>query len=217
MKRLLYAGIAAILALSLYGCGSADSRDVFVARIFSDQLADGDIAFDPVLNSYTVTNGPNTIFFGIDDADPNFPEFRAFMDFPLDGSNGGDAIPLNADIRSATLEVFIDEVSFALTVPALLDLVEFSIAGLTPADFDSSPLRFPDGTDATLNFDLFSSDQGNFVLIDVTPLMRETQRLGLSDFQVRFLLDFVTNVGLVGIEDRPNITMTAPLLTVEYR
>ncbi len=217
MKRLLYVGITAILALFVSGCGSADSRDVFVAQIFSDQLADGDIAFDPVLNSYTVTNGPNTIFFGIDDADPNFPEFRAFMDFPLDGSNGGDAIPLNADIRSATLEVFIDEVSFALTVPALLDLVEFSIAGLTPADFDSSPLRFPDGTDATLNFDLFSSDQGNFVLIDVTPLMRETQRLGLSDFQVRFLLDFVTNAGLVGIEDRPNITMTAPLLTVEYR
>ncbi len=217
MKRLLYVGIMAILALSLYGCGSADSRDIFVAQIFSDQLADGDIAFDPVLNSYTVTNGPNTIFFGIDDADPNLPEFRAFLDFPLDGSNNGDVVPLNADIVSATLEVFVDEVSFALTVPTLLDLVQFSIAGLTPADFDSLPLQFPNGTDATLNFDFFSSDQGNFVLIDVTPLMRETQRLGLSDFQVRFLLDFVTIAGLVGIEDRPNITITAPLLTVEYR
>ncbi len=216
MKRLLYAGITAVLALSLYGCGSADSRDIFVAQIFSDQLADGDIAFDPVLNSYTVTNGPNTIFFGIDDADPDLPEFRAFLDFPLDGSNNGDAIPLNADIVSATMEVFVNEVNFALTVPALLDLIQFSIAGLVPADFDSSPLRFPDGTDATLNFDFFSSDQGNFVLIDVTPLMQETQRLGLSDFQVRFLLDFVADAGLVGIEDRPNVTVTAPLLTVEY-
>jgi hypothetical protein len=216
MKRLLYIGITAILALSLSGCGGPDSRDIFVAQIFSDQQADGDIAFDPVLISYTVTNGPDTIYFGIDDANPNLPEFRAFLDFPLDGSNNGDVVPLSADILSATLEVFVDEVSFALTIPALLDLVQFSIAGLTPADFDSSPLQFPDGTDATLNFDFFSSDRGNFVLIDVTPLMRETQRLGLSDFQVRFLLDFVTNAGLVGIEDRPNITMTAPLLTVEY-
>ncbi len=217
MKRLLYLGITVILALSLYGCGSADSRDVFVAQIFSDQLADGDIAFDPVMDLYSVTNGPNTIFFGIDDEDSHLPEYRAFLDFPLDGSNNGDVVPLNADIVSATLEVFVDEVSFAFTVPALLDLVQFSIFGLTPADFDSFPLQFPDGTDATLNFDFFSSDQGNFVLIDVTPMMRETQRLGLSDFQVRFLLDFVTDVGLVGIEDRPNITITAPLLTVEYR
>jgi hypothetical protein len=216
MKRLLYIGITAILALSLSGCGSADSLDIFIAQIFSDQQADGDIAFDPVLDSYTITNAPNTIFFGIDDADPNLPEFRAFLDFPLDGSNNGDAVPLNAFIESATLEVFIDEVSFALTVPALLDLVQFSIAGLTPADFDSSPVQFSDGTDATLNFDIFSSDLGNFVLIDVTPLMRETQRLGLPDFQVRFLLDFAANAGLVGIEDRPNITLTAPILTVEY-
>jgi hypothetical protein len=216
MKRLLYIGITAILALSLSGCGSADSLDIFIAQIFSDQQADGDIAFDPVLDSYTITNAPNTIFFGIDDADPNLPEFRAFLDFPLDGSNNGDAVPLNAFIESATLEVFIDEVSFALTVPALLDLVQFSIAGLTPADFVSSPVQVSDGTDATLNFDIFSSDLGNFVLIDVTPLMRETQRLGLPDFQVRFLLDFAANAGLVGIEDRPNITLTAPILTVEY-
>jgi len=65
--------------------------------------------------------------------------------------------------------------------------------------------------------DFFRSDQGNFVAIDVTPLMQEAQRLGLSDFQVRFLLDFsVSDIGFVGIEDLPQVTITAPLLTVEY-
>jgi len=95
-------------------------------------------------------------------------------------------------------------------VPTLLDLVQYPISGLRPQDFDSPPLMFRE-------LDFFGSDLGDFVLIDVTPLMRETQRLGLSDFQVRFLLDFsVSNIGFVGIEDRPNIILTAPLLTVEY-
>jgi hypothetical protein len=47
--------------------------------------------------------------------------------------------------------------------------------------------------------------------------MQEAQRLALADFQVRFLLDFsLTNIGFIGIEDRPAITLTAPLLVVEY-
>ncbi|MBI5056044.1 MAG: hypothetical protein HZB61_05465 [Nitrospirae bacterium] len=220
MKRLLYLGITVVLALFLSGCGGDDgghSRPIFVAQILSDQLADGDIAFDPVLNSFIVTNGPDTIFFGIDEVDRDLPEFRAFLDFPLDGSLNGDVVPASAEILSATLEVFVDEVSFAGTVPTLLDLVPFSITGLSPADFDSPPLQFSNGSDATIGFDFFASDQNNFVLIDVTPLMREAQRLGLAHFQVRFLLDFVSNAGLVGIQDLPNVTVTAPLLTVEYR
>ena len=213
MKRPLYILFIIMLALSLSGCGG--SSNIFIAEILSDQLVDGDISFDGV--SYTIANGPDTLFFGIDEADFNVPEFRAFLDFPLDGSLGGDVLPIDAEIVSATLEVFIDEVSFAGTIPALLDLVIYSIDGLTPADFDSSPLRFPDGTDASLEFNFFSFDEGNFVLIDVTSLMREAQRRGLSDFQVRFILDFVTETGLVGLQDRPNVTVTAPQLTVEFR
>jgi len=217
MKRLLYVGITAVLALFIIGCGKGDSQNIFVAKILSDQQADGDIAFDPVENSFTITNGPNTIFFGIDEVNRNFPEFRAFLDFPLDGSTNEDVVPLNAEILSASLEVFINEVSFAGTIPTLLDLVPFPISGLTFADFDSAPLQFPNGSDATLSFDFFSSDQGFFVTIDVTTLMRQAQRLGLSDFQVRFLLDFTSDIGLVGIEDKPNVAITAPLLTVRYR
>jgi hypothetical protein len=209
MRRLLYLGMVAFLVLALSGCGGGDRRTVFVAQILSDQPADGDIAFDGT--NFIIANGPDTLFFGIDDNDPNFPEYRAFLDFPLDGSTGQDVVPANAVIVSATLEVFIDRVNFTSPVPTLLDLVQYPISGLTSGDFNSVPLTFR-------SLDFFSSDVGNFVDIDVTPLMVEAQRLGLPDFQVRFLLDFVPNpIGLVGIEDRPNITLTAPLLTVEYR
>ncbi len=217
-KRLCYLGITAILALSFAGCGSSvSSQDIFVAQILSDQAADGDIAFDPALNTYAITNSPNTLFFGIDEDDIQLPEFRAFLDFPLDGSTNEDVVPVNAKIVSAVIEIFVDEVSFAGTIPTLLDLVTFPVNGLSPADFSSSPLRFPDGSDASLLFDFFASDQGHLVVIDVTPLMREAQQRGLPDFQVRLLIDFAAPAGFIGIEDRPNIAVTAPQLTVKFR
>lgn len=208
MRRSLSVGVALILVLSLSGCGGGESRTIFVAQILSDQQADGDIAFDGA--GFTITNGPDTLFFGIDDNDPNFPEYRAFLDFPLNGSTGQDVVPASARIVSATLEVFINQVSFATVVPTLIDLVTYPITGLRGQDFNSPPLAFR-------SLEFFGSDLGIYVAIDVTPLMVEAQRLGLADFQVRFLLDFVTNIGFVGIEDRPNISLTAPLLTVEYR
>jgi hypothetical protein len=217
MRRMVYLGIVAILVLSFSGCGGGDDRSFRVARIFSDQQADGDIAFFPVSSIFQVTNGPATIFFGIDASDPGVPEYRAFLDFPLDGATGGDVVPAGARIRSATIEVFVNEVSFALTVPTLIDLVSYPISGLREVDFDSLPLTYPDGSFASRTLDFISSDQGNYVLIDVTPLLAEAQRRGLPDFQLRFLLDFVPRAeGLVGIEDLPSATITAPLLTVEY-
>jgi hypothetical protein len=181
-----------------------------VAGILSHQPTDGDIAYDPILDSFTITQGAETLFFGIDDGDLNLPEYRAFLDFPLDGSTGEEVIPINASIVSATLEVFINRVSFAPIVPTWLDLVEYPIrTPLRVEDFDSTPLL-------TQSLDFFDSDALAYVSIDVTRLMREAQRLGLSDFQVRFVLDFVTDVGFVGIEDRPFNPSTAPLLTVRY-
>jgi hypothetical protein len=202
---ILILGIVSIIASG----GGSDPHPVIVANIFSDQPTDGDIAYDPVLDSFTVTNGPENIFFGIDDSDQNLPEYRAFLDFPLDGSTGGDIIPLNARIVSATLEVFISEVSFAPIIPTLLELVSYPITGLRVEDFDSFPLL-----SRSLNF--FASDLGFIVAIDVTSLMQEAQRLGVQDFQVRFVLDFETDVGFVGIEDLPFDSSTAPLLTVSY-
>jgi hypothetical protein len=154
----------------------------FTAQILSDQPNDGDIAFDPVTSVFTVTRGPSTILFGIDSANSHSPEYRAFLDFPLDGSAEGDIIPLDAIIVSATLAVSVDFVDFAATVPVLLDLVQYPVVtGLTSADYDSVPLAFR-------SFNIFDFDAGNDVQIEVTSLMAEAQSRGLADFQVRFLL-----------------------------
>jgi len=212
MRKLPLPLLLGILAVTLLivSCGDGGNpQPVIEAHIFSDQPTDGDIAFDPVLQSFTVTNGPETLFFGIDDLDPNLPEYRAFLDFPLDGSTGGDVIPANAGIVSATLEVFINEVSFAPIVPTLLDLVSYPINGLRVEDFDSFPLL-------SQSLDFFASDLGTIVSIDITPLMREAQRLSFTDLQMRFVLDFGTNVGFVGIEDLPSVSITAPLIIVNY-
>jgi hypothetical protein len=210
MRKSFCVWLIPMLLLAVAGCGSDnDSRSTFSADILSDPSSDGDIAFDPASQTLTITQGPETLFFGIDDQDPNLPEYRAFLNFPLDGSTGYDVVPAAARIESATLELFIDTVSFAPVVPTLLDLVSYPLTGLRAEDFDSSPLL-------TQALDFFASDTGRFVSINVTPLMREAQRLGLPEFQVRFLLDLTADTGLVGIEDHPAVTVTAPLLTVVY-
>ncbi|MBN2034267.1 MAG: hypothetical protein JW836_13420 [Deltaproteobacteria bacterium] len=211
MRKLIYFYFLLIMVMALVSCSSSSEppRPVFVADILSDQPADGDIAFDSVQQNFTISHGPDTLFFGIDDLDPNLREFRAFLDFPLDGSTGFDVVPAAARIVSAKLEIFINEVSFAPIVPTLLDLVIYSVYWLRAEDFNSPPLL-------SVSFDLFASDQETFVSIDVTPLMREAQRLGLADFQVRFLLDFTSDFGFVGIEDLPAVSLTAPLLRVSY-
>jgi len=212
MKKLLLLGMALILTATLAGCGGGGDRiDTVIVQTFSDLNADGDIAFTPPSTftfSQDITPRPDSVLFGLDGTGT---EFRAFMDFPLDGSNGGDVVPSSATIVSADIEVFVFNVSFSSSVPTLIDLVPFPITHLTPADFNSIPLA----TRTPFNF--LSSDINNFVRIDVTSLMQETQRQGLNNFQVRFLLDLVPGAdGLVEFADGPSLN-TAPILTVEYR
>jgi len=155
-------------------------------QIFSDLQSDGDIAFDPVLNTYTATRGPSSVLFGVDSLSANLTEYRAFLTFPLDGATGQPVIPGTAVIDSAILEVFVDQVSFAPVVPTFLDLVSYPFRGLgsidPSTDFNAAPYAF-----RTLNF--FDTDVGNYPQIDVTPLMQEAQVQGFFDFQVRFSLD----------------------------
>jgi hypothetical protein len=155
----------------------------FTAQILSDQPIDGDIEFDPLSGNFFVTQGPATLLFGIDSASAGNSEFRAFVDFPLEGATGGDVIPLDASIVSATVFVFVNFVDFAATVPVRLDLIEYSVTPglMTTADFDSLPL-------SVLLFNIFDFDAGNDVQIDVTDLMQAAQQLALNDFQVRFSL-----------------------------
>lgn len=216
MRKLCCFGILTMVLLAVSGCGGSggghdhhDAAPVFEAWILSAQPSDGDIAFDPVRQVLTITQGPDTVFFGIDDLDPHYSEYRAFLDFPLDGSTGEDVIPADARIVSAALEVFIDSVSFASAIPTRIDLVRYPIAGLGEADFDSPPFL-------SLATTFFASDYGRSVIIDITALMMEAQRLGLADFQIRLLLDPEADFGLVGIEDRPDVSIRAPQISVVY-
>lgn len=215
MKRLLLLGMALALAATLAGCGGgSDNAPTVFVQTFSNLTADGDIARAPD-NTFTFSQDivprPASLFFGLDGTGT---EFRAFLDFPLDGSNGGGVVPLSASIVSADIEVFVDNVILASTVPTLLDLVPFPTAHLTNADFDSAPLATRPPFGAAFSFSALT-DINNFVRIDVTSLMREAQRQQLSHFQVRFLLDFTAVAGLVEIADGASFT-TAPILTVEY-
>ena len=155
-----------------------------IVRILSDLASDGDIAFDPVLSSFTVTTGPSSVLFGIDSLNFNLPEFRAFLTFPLDGVTGQPVVPGDAFIVSAEVEVFVNLFDFASTVPTFLDLVQYPLGGLAAIDFDAVPLATRPA------FDFFASDLGFFVPIDVTSLMRAAQvPPALVDFQLRFSRD----------------------------
>jgi hypothetical protein len=218
MKKLLFLGVALVLAVSLAGCGGDDdisfgpglvaiddSDDLELAPlltvdyidpvtlqpatalIFSDPASDGDIAFDQVLGVFAVTTAPFTVFFGIDQADPNVPEFRGFFTFPLDGETLQDIVPSGAAIQFASVTVFVNDVLFFDRIPTFLDLVVYPFRGLgvpDPAvDFDTPVLAF-----RTLEF-LFPEDVLNFVEIEVTSLMARAQEDNLLDFQVRFSVD----------------------------
>ena len=213
MRKIGILAIVGVLALVLAGCGGEDSSGpttVFIQTL-SAQGTDGDIGFTPLPppGSYLITqaNITQNVLFGIDSFGT---EYRAFLDFPLDGSNGGGVVPLNAVIISADIEVFVNDITLSSTVPTLLDLVPFPFTGLTPADFDSPPLLTRGA------FNLFQSDVNNFVRIDVTSLMVEAQRRGSPSLQLRFLLDFVPGAaGLVNLDDGP--ASSAPLLTVQFQ
>jgi hypothetical protein len=207
MRKIGIFALVGVLALILAGCGGGDDHHTVVIQSLSDQPVDGDIGFTaPATFSISQANVTRNVLYGIDSGGT---EFRAFLDFPLDGSTGGGVVPLSAAIVSADIEVFVKNVSFSSSVPTLLDLVPFPITGLTSADFNSAPLL------THSLFNIFPSDIGQFVRIDVTSLMIEAQRLGLRDLQLRFLLNTVATSGLVVLDDGL-VVGRAPLLTVEF-
>jgi hypothetical protein len=195
----------------LVGCGGDQevTRPIFVSHIQSDPNADGDIAITPP-STFTISSALTTgsVLAGIDPISGD--EFNGFLGFPLGGPAG---VPVDALIVSATLEIFIAGVTVAGpadTVPLLIDLVSFQPPTLVAGDI--TPLVQPPLISTT--FDVFTSDTGTTVPVDVTPLMTEAQRHGLRDFQLRLLLDLFALSGLVEIDD--SIAGAAPLLTVEF-
>lgn len=201
--------IAALLLSStiLAGCGGgSDAPPRFTGQILSSQRSDGDIESNGGVFTVTPAAVSGIPVYGLGTAN----EFRAFVTFPLDGSAGGAIIPVDARVLSADLELHVNRVDLAV-IPTLLDLIAYPLTGPTPADFNSPPLA----PTAFRTFNMFSTDVGNFVRIDVTPLVREAILQGRNEVQFRLMTDFSsTAVGLAGFDD--DVAATAPLLTINY-
>lgn len=212
---------AACGVLLLSGCGGDSQVDngaprTATAQIFSDPRFDGDIE-QVSANVYTVTQGMSSsvqsVLVGIDPVGGT--EFRAFLDFPLGGPGG---VPGNAIIDSAFLEVYVDNLDpISSRLPLRVDLVEFQPPTMVSTDFSRSAL--PALASVVLTPAISRSDVGTYVPIDVTSLMREAQRLGVADFQVRILQDLGPGVPVLMVIDNStgsNRSSFAPLLTVTY-
>ena len=220
----MYLRLTAFAALCcglLSGCGGGSELDdgpppTFTAQILSDPRFDGDIEqVSP--NIYTVTQGMSSavqsVLAGIDPVGGT--EFRAFLDFPLGGPGG---IPGNAVIDSAFLEVYIDSLDpLSGRLPIRVDLVAFQPPTLIDTDYSRSAQ--PALASVVLSPDISRLDVGTYVPIDVTSLMREAQRRGLADFQVRIMEDLGPAIPVLMVIDDstgPNRRSFAPLLTVTY-
>jgi hypothetical protein len=102
-------------------------------------------------------------------------------------------------------------------VPIRVDLVSFQPPILLGTDFDRSAQ--PPLASMLIPGDITRGDVGNFVTVDVTPLMIRAQQLGLIDFQVRIMEDLGPAIfTLMEIDDTTSADRgsRAPLLTVNY-
>jgi len=219
MKMRFLAVLMLCVILTLPGCGGggSSSTTTFVAQILSDPAFDGDIE-QTSSGTFIITQGMSptvqSVFAGIDPAAPT--EFRAFLDFPLGGQGG---VPSNAVIVSATLDIVINSIQppTGSTVPIRIELVSFQPPTLLATDFDRAlqpALAF-----TTIVPPISPADVGNHVVVDVTPLMVEAQRLGLANFQVRILEDLgFVSFGRIEINDTTGVNRVdlAPLLEVTY-
>ena len=214
---LFIAAVSSVLGLG--GCGGGGDGGGptrVVTQILSDAAYVGDIE-QTSPDVYVVTQGMSatvqSVFAGIDPAAGT--EFRAFLDFPLSGVGG---VPGDATIDSAFLEFFVNNVEPPSgSVPIRVDLVSFQPPTLLGTDFDRSAQ--PPLASALVQGDVTKADVGNFVAVDVTPLMVEAQRLGLLNFQVRIMEDLGPAIfTLVEIDDSTGTERTsrAPLLTATY-
>lgn len=196
MKRKILWLVLAGLLVALAGCGGGSDRTV-VTTIESDANVDGDI-FQPLNGDpRTITQGA-TVLTGL----TNTGEFRSILSFPL------DSIPLNAAIHSANLTVTL--VPPIDDIPLEMELVSFSpTAGLFSSFYEEGLPVY-----ASSLYDLPVPNVANQVSFNVTSLMREAQRRGFNDFQLRVLenRDFAFQ-GLVEISES---NTTPPKLVVVY-
>jgi len=207
------------IVTGLNGCGGGDGRNSspqeVETHISSDPAYDGDIEQTPT--SYIVTQGMQggveSVLAGIDPSTGD--EFRAFLDFPLDGADG---VPGNAIIDSATLTVLLDDLTPPDSgLPVRVELVSFQPPSLGPSQFDRTAQPSL-GAVVTSEY-VTGAEIGQDVTIDVTPLMVTAQQLGLIDFQLRIMEDLGPPFDvLMQIDDtiQPDRPQRAPELAVTY-
>lgn len=220
--RTFLAAIMVLLVIALSGCGDDGYYyddcyncwpPTYGTVILSDPALDGDIRRDPGTGLYTITQGnTQSVYVGID---PAIAEYRAFLSFPLRYIDG---IPFYAVIVSATIDMVIDRIDpLASTIPICIDLISLQSPTLIGSDFDRTSQ--PALATMTLSPPISQADLGHIVL-DVTPLLIEAQRLGLANFQIRILREEILPVspGLIEINDTTgaNRMVLAPLLQVTY-
>jgi hypothetical protein len=224
--RKFFAAIAVFLVIALTGCGDDHHYydDCYDCRpptygtvILSDPALDGDIRRDPGTGLYTIAQGnTQSVYVGIDPA--TGAEYRAFLYFPLRDIDG---IPPYAVIVSATIDMVISSIvpqPLVATIPIRIDLVSFQPPTLVGTDFDRT--LQPALATITISPPISDADFGNHIVVDVTPLLIEAQRLGLANFQIRILREEILPVspGLIEINDTTgaNRMALAPLLQVTY-
>jgi len=214
---MVMSAVCALLCLA--GCENNSTVSLppsVVTHILSNPTFDGDIE-QTSPGAYIVTQGMTpsvqSVLAGIDPTART--EFRAFVNFPLGGSNG---VPFNAIIDWAVLEVLVRSVTPRNgSVPIRVELVAFQPPTLIGTDFDRTFLP-PLGA-VLVSGNVTAADIGQFVPVDVTAFMIQAQQRGLVDLQVRIMEDLgPASFTLIEIDDPITVDrpQRAPLLTVSY-
>jgi len=206
MKNLFFAIVIVSFTVFLSGCGNGGNSlpPTYETQILSNPLYDGDIEL--ATSVYTIAQGNLlSVFAGIDPTSSS--ETRAFLHFSL------ASVPNNAIINSAKLDLFINSInSVGRTIPIRIDLISLVPPTLVGSDFD----RIAQPPLSSVTSDIFLSDVGHHVIIDITPLIDKAQLLGLANFQVRILEDFgVVSPGVFEIND--STSSKAPLVSIIYQ
>jgi len=226
MARTFLAAIMAFTIIAMTGCSDDyydDYHDCYDCApptsgtiILSDPAFDGDITRDSGTGLFTIAQGnTQSVFVGINPV--TGAESRAFLDFPLRDIDG---IPGNAVIVLATIDMVINSIAplpLVGTIPIRIDLVFFQPPTLLGTDFDRT--LQPALATTTITPPISQADFGNHIVVDVTSLLIEAQRLRLANFQIRILRDLgPVSPGLIEINDTTGVNRMAlaPLLQVTY-
>ncbi|TSK07098.1 MAG: hypothetical protein FPO08_10785 [Geobacter sp.] len=197
MKRKILWLVLAAMLVALAGCGGGSDRPVLETTIESDLNADGDIFQSINGGSPTVTQGA-TVLVGL----TGTGEYRGILSFPL------ISIPLDAFIHSATLTFTL--VPPTDDIPLEMELVSFPpLSGLFPSFYEEGLTIY-----ASSLYSLPASNAFNQVSFNVTSLMREAQRRGFDDFQLRILEN--RDYTLQGLVEISESNATPPKLVVVY-